>query len=457
MNKKLLMGITSLLAILIVAVMPALAQAEIKELVSSAANSLCVSPTEAAFAPEVGGHLNFAPLADEHAGPFPDTGAACAKGPANPTAMGLPGKTAGPYTGSIPNASWVSPFSASGSDLSNPAPKYYIYDETFTLCENQVAGARIKVSMLADNTGSAFLNGIPIGGEAFHLVATNHQNFDTVGGQGPFGPNVGSAGGFKAGVNTLQFVVLDETPEFTGLDFSAKIKAEQCEPPAKEFPGLGRCVKVSKGEGTYKDAGCETAKLVEGGSFEWEPGPIKNHFTSIEGATFFEGAVSKNKVTCTGSTDTGEYIYESEDFETMRFTGCETDGVKCESPEQAEGVIVTKLLISLYGFIKKPKTVGVDLAPASGTTWAEFECGRGIIKATMRGSVISLITPISKMTLTFTEKFEEAAGTQKYTKFEGEPTDVLETSVNGGAFEKTGFSSTDTVTNEELLDLREAG
>jgi hypothetical protein len=318
-----------------------------------------------------------------------------------------------------------------------------------------VSTAQITVKMLADNTASAFLNGVTVGGLAFHLEPTNHQNFNTIGGEGPFGPNIGAAGGFKAGLNTLQFVVLDESRECTGLDFSATIKAPRCtsgEPP--EFPGVGRCIKVvTKGTGSYKDAGCETAE-VENGNYEWLPGAVKNKFTSTEGASFFEGK-SGQKITCKASTDTGEYNGESEDHETMRFTGCETAGFKCNSAGAAEGEIVTTLLKSVPGFIKRPKTVGVSLEGPSGI-FAEFECAGGAVKIVMRGSVISSITPVSKMTTTFKETFAEIKGVQKYQKCEGEPTDILETSENGGPFEQTGFSSIDTITNEEPLEMREA-
>jgi hypothetical protein len=47
---------------------------------------------------------------------------------------------------------------------------------------------------------------------------------------GRFGPNIGAAGGFKFGLNTIQFVVLDEGGGFTGLDFSALISSPPCTP-----------------------------------------------------------------------------------------------------------------------------------------------------------------------------------------------------------------------------------
>jgi hypothetical protein len=238
MNKKLLAGLVCLVAVTAFAAVPVVAQAEetvVQTLLSSETNSLCVNPK--AMKPTIGGKLNFAPLTKAHKGPFPDTGKACApETPTHPVAMGGPSEKAFPYNGAITGARWVS-INAKGEDSSNPPPKYYIYDATFTLCANQVATAEINVNMFADNTAGAFLDGVPIGHLGFGLPATNHENFDQEGttphgpiGGWPFGPNVGAAGGFKAGLNTLQFVVLDESPGNTGLDFSATVISPPCLP-----------------------------------------------------------------------------------------------------------------------------------------------------------------------------------------------------------------------------------
>jgi len=467
MNKKLFISLAPLLAIAAFAVMPVVAQAETKTLVSSAINSLCVlKPTDPGFEPTIGGRPNYLPLTtpSNTGKPFPDTGAACETGfPTTAVAMvgpGGPGEKAAPYNGSIAKASWVS-IAANGSDGSNPPPKYYIYDEKINLCENQVASATIAVHMFADNTASAFLNGVPIGGLAFHSLS-NRENFDgpPVGGWA-FGPNVGVLAGFTSGENTLQFVVLDETELSTGLDFSATITAPRCkeikEPP--EFPGLGRCVKVSRGAGSYKDSGCETAEVEEGGNYEWLPGAAKNKFTSAEGKSVLEvesegGKAKRLKLTCISDTDSGEYIGESEDLETIVFTGCTSEGLKCTSKGEPAGTVSTTLLRSLYGFIARPKDVGVSLQPASGGSFAEFECGG--LPVVIRGSVIAPTTPISKMTTKFTEKFKGTLGKQIPEKFESEPKDVLEISFAGEPFKQVALTSTDVITNEEPLEIREA-
>jgi hypothetical protein len=68
--------------------------------------------------------------------------------------------------------------------------------------------------------------------------------------------------------------------------------------------------------------------------------------------------------------------------------------------------------------------------------------------------VIARVTPISKMTLTFKEKFKQAKGKQKPEKFEGQPKDTLTCTINGLP-EQCGFSSQDTVTNEEKIEINE--
>jgi hypothetical protein len=92
--------------------------------------------------------------------------------------------------------------------------------------------------------------------------------------------------------------------------------------------------------------------------------------------------------------------------------------------------------------------------PQSRSPKARFNCGG--TKITVRGSVIAPTTPINKMTTTFTEKFKGAKDRQSVQRFEGEPTDVLEPSVNGGPYGPSAFTSTDTISNEEPLEIRTA-
>ncbi len=237
MTRKLLVTITPLLTIAALTVMPVATQAFSGELWSRASNSLCVDPTPG-FEPVISGVPNYAPLttANIPAGqPFPDTGASCAEGfplKAVPLKDGGPGKAAWPYIGKLPpNAEWVS-YNNEGWDfanvsppnIGNSAPQYYIYDETFILCQatQELTRATITGTMFADNRAGAFLNGYPIGNQPLNNVLENF-NGPPIGGF-PFGTNL-LADFNPAGVpNTLQFVVMDQSPPFTGLDFKAKLK-----------------------------------------------------------------------------------------------------------------------------------------------------------------------------------------------------------------------------------------
>jgi hypothetical protein len=243
MNRTLCRGVVTLLAgaALLVAPVAAHAESETQVLTSEERNSFCEDPTAKSFAPEVpaknlkehpsGFEINYKPLTTPHSGPFADTGKACrGESPTHPAAMGGPGEppTDGVFLGAIPGASWVS-LNGTGSDISNPPPKYYIYDATFRVpCLNQVAGAEITGTMFAASTAGAFLNGVPIGHTPAPGTPANF-NGPPAGGW-PIGPATGTAGGFKLGTNTVQFVVLDEAGPATGLDFSVNVTLPACTP-----------------------------------------------------------------------------------------------------------------------------------------------------------------------------------------------------------------------------------
>ena len=220
--------------------------------------------------------------------------------------------------------------------------------------------------------------------------------------------------------------------------------------PSESSAGLGRCVKATGGTGQYKDSSCETTEV--GGRFEWFPGAVKNKFTSREGVTELESA-SGQKIRCAGGSDAGEYVGTAEVLETITFTGCEGSGVKCKQGVQPEGTVETALLRSVGGLIKQPADIGVSLESASGGVFAEFMCSG--VRIAINGSVIAPITPISRMTTIFTEKFDAAGSKQEPESFEGGPREVLETSF-GNPFEDSVLRSTETITNEEKLEIKEA-
>ncbi len=210
---------------------------ETQTLVSGESDALCIAPVSG-FPTTVGGAPNYAPLITPHSGPFPDSGSACGV-PSPNHAVAVPAGThllSFLWTGSIPGASWVS-INAAGVDLTQPPPVYYIYSTSFALCSDQVAGAQINVHMLADDDAGAFLNGVPIG-HIPDLEPTGTENYAGAVGGWPATSAVGAPGGFVPGTNSLQFVVRDNLPVNTGLDFGATVTAHACE-GAGSGPGSG--------------------------------------------------------------------------------------------------------------------------------------------------------------------------------------------------------------------------
>jgi hypothetical protein len=177
------------------------------------------------------------------------------------------------------------------------------------------------------------------------------------------------------------------------------------------------------------------------------------------GAAFLEGAVSKSKITCTGGTSNGEVTGPKRTKKNIpTFTGCETSGFKCQSGA-TEGVIITNSLEGVLGGITSTLP-GVRLFPEAtgrGGELAAFSCAGGTIPVKVKGSVIGSASGAAgtspetgKLLTTSKLTFAEAGGIQKYTSFVEGPEkgekEQLESSVNGGAYEKSGQSVIATLT-----------
>jgi len=197
--------------------------------------------------------------------------------------------------------------------------------------------------------------------------------------------------------------------------------------------------------------------------------PTNIKFTATIGAAFLEGQKSKTKISCTdtsgsGASAVGETVSaKTTENNVTTFTGCETASLKCESAGQAEGTIVTKALKGFLGDVVLGKTAGVRLysqTEGRGGTLASFECGGGIAKVVVTGSVIGSLAGSSgkvvkegKFATTQKLTFAEAGGLQKYTIFAagtgevGEKAEQL-TSTNNGTPENGGQSVIATIKAE---------
>jgi hypothetical protein len=263
----LLCGAASL-AFAMAALLPALAQAEkgttkeqlVAYAVSEQKNSLCTRPTEARFAnPGPESSPNFAPLEETDSDPpeFPDTNSACAE-PALKHPLiegGLPGGESGfkydengherpLYQSRIPGATWVTAYSHAGSGVT---PAYYIYDAPFELkCINK---AVLTGEFAADNAAGVFLNGHWI---AQDTMAETSANFTPT--------KFKDEKWFVQGPNILQFIVLDTSPPYTGLDFATKTVYGPC-------PGTTKWVNVGSEKEQTQSSGTLT--------FNTAVGPVK--------------------------------------------------------------------------------------------------------------------------------------------------------------------------------------
>jgi hypothetical protein len=275
-----------------------------------------------------------------------------------------------------------------------------------------------------------------------------------------------------------------------------------------EAPEFGRCIKKGKAEGSgYSNAGC-TSAVSSGARFEWASGPGPNaHFTAK--ARFVPSTKTKRctvwheevelgnikhaeellkkwgytaeecettlkenearepvlleettglKVECSGLSASGEYSSANTVANVnTTFTGCEVPktSLACQSGE-TPGEIKTSTLDGELGFDKQevPSTSSVpalDLKAASGTVVAEFSCPP-FATSVVSGSVIHDVTA-NKMLLEENEKFNQKNGVQQPTKFEGQPADVLESSLGGSEPIQSGEQLLSVLTNEEKIEV----
>ncbi len=97
----------------------------------------------------------------------------------------------------LPNSStskWITPLQAGTASLDPDAIGIYSYTLHFNLTDAQLVGARFNGRMAADNLVSAYLNG--------HLLGSS-VGFNAW-------SNFAATGGFVSGMNTVQFLVINE-------------------------------------------------------------------------------------------------------------------------------------------------------------------------------------------------------------------------------------------------------
>ncbi len=203
---------------------------------------------------------------------------------------------------------------------------------------------------------------------------------------------------------------------------------------ASAKPEIGRCVAVSPGTGKYTDANCtKKAKPVGTGDHNFVKGLVKRGFKATTGEAFLEGA-SGIKVVCSSSVATGTIEKSGKGAEKVSsvYSGCGIPafGLTCNSPGKSAGTIETFMLKGKLGYINKkskPKQVGGELRPETGTVFAEFECTSAVFISVHEGKekggncIINHQYPINEMKLSGTSEYktkESKPGVQDPQHFE---------------------------------------
>ncbi len=194
------------------------------------------------------------------------------------------------------------------------------------------------------------------------------------------------------------------------------------------LPELGRCLALGKATGRYLTARCTTTSAGDDtGRYEWSPGPgTAATFTSTSGAAILE-TVAKARVSCLGTTYSGEYTGPRTATVHMTLTGCELtnrSASKCESSGAHPGEVDLNTLEGRLGLIKggsKPQA-GMAFTPeASAQPYvAQFNCGGTPVSVT--GDMIASYKPVDTMTATLRGQLQRdrrdtaAAGVRRRSK-----------------------------------------
>ncbi|MGO9488722.1 MAG: IPT/TIG domain-containing protein [Solirubrobacteraceae bacterium] len=241
--------------------------------------------------------------------------------------------------------------------------------------------------------------------------------------------------------------------------------------PADEFtyvqtPEFGRCVKGGNSSGRFEDKGCtfEPPEEAEHATpYNWEPafgrnGLAEKGFTLAGEATTLETA--ELKITCTGAHASGEYTSgQTVSTGSLVLAGCKVikgpgKGASCQSSGDATGDVSTGPLTGRLGEqIIKTLKAGIELAPSSGETFAEFSCGATTVAVT--GAVI-IEVPSDKMASTASWKATEKKGVQAFGSFKGGPEVKLDASIDGFTAEPIGLKAKITQTSEEAVEVNTA-
>ncbi len=161
------------------------------------------------------------------------------------------------------------------------------------------------------------------------------------------------------------------------------------------------------------------------------------------GETKFED-VAKQAFICKKSKTTGELINETESNIRYDYEECEANGIKCNSPGDAAGVVLIKGDLLLVFDDLGPLELA-NLTTILPTAGVEVNCG-ALIKLVIKGTFLVLFFEVKSGVAVKTAKMllnQNGGKPEDKTYWEGgvEKNPKLLTSLNGGVFEESGIGS----------------
>jgi hypothetical protein len=156
-------------------------------------------------------------------------------------------------------------------------------------------------------------------------------------------------------------------------------------------------------------------------------------FTGTSGKGTFE-TVAGTKVSCTKGTSKGSMETPTEGIAELAFVSCTSGGLSCNTVGAGKG----EIKISGTTLLVFDSLSPLGAALLLNVTETAYECPSLLLKATIKGTMLLLVTPINKEETSFEIPVKESKGTptdNKYWTEEKERKPSLLFSINGGAFE----------------------
>ncbi len=230
---------------------------------------------------------------------------------------------------------------------------------------------------------------------------------------------------------------------------------------ASGAPEIGRCLASEAGK--YSNSSCTKEPLGKPGKYEWHPGATgKEHFIGHSGPTEVWGGGSKHPIAdCLADTYEGTVGPISMQTFPITYTGCESEGLACQTRGAPSGTIITTTTFeNLLGVTKVtpkgPSKLGVSFNPPEHSLTLElFECGS--LTFELKGGYIGEVQKFNRMLPSWTIVLKGTHAIQKPEAFVKGEKDVPTVKVDGGPTEAAGITSTETLTFEQPLELRDIG